>query len=132
MINDQMKNRYMIFTKFPFFPLKHYIRRENHNISHSDSLNTLSFCGPRIFGYYAFLTKKMRDSFFYFKKPFLENGLESPLIFVFFLKEKQNKKEKPLMRLMIRKGKSGKPSLGSGIRLLIGKVRWKCSTPLSP
>ena len=31
---------------------------------------------------------KRRDSFFYFKKPFLENGLESPLIFVFILKGK--------------------------------------------
>ena len=33
---------------------------------------------------------KRRDSFFYLKqkKPFLENGLESPLIFVFILKGK--------------------------------------------
>ena len=33
---------------------------------------------------------KRRDSFFLFKtkKPFLENGLESPLIFVFILKGK--------------------------------------------
>ena len=31
---------------------------------------------------------KMRDSFFFKKKLFLENGLESPLIFVFILKGK--------------------------------------------
>ena len=31
---------------------------------------------------------KRRDSFFYFKKQFLENGLKSPLIFVFILKGK--------------------------------------------
>ena len=31
---------------------------------------------------------KRRDSFFLFKKPFLENGLELPLIFVFILKGK--------------------------------------------
>ena len=31
---------------------------------------------------------KRRDSFFYLKKPFLENGLESSLIFVFILKGK--------------------------------------------
>ena len=46
-------------------------------------------CGPRIFGYYAFPTKKARLVFlFKTKKPFLENGLESPLIFVFILKGK--------------------------------------------
>ena len=33
-------------------------------------------------------TLKKQDSFFYLKKPFLENGLESPLIFVFILKGK--------------------------------------------
>ena len=44
--------------------------------------------GPHSFGYYAFPTEKRRDSFFYLKKPFLENGLESPLIFVFILKGK--------------------------------------------
>ena len=36
------------------------------------------------------------NSFFIWKKIiFLENDLESPLIFVLFLKEKQNKKENP-------------------------------------
>ena len=49
----------------------------------------LCICGPRIFGYYAFPTKKARLVFlFKTKKPFLENGLESPLIFVFILKGK--------------------------------------------
>ena len=40
---------------------------------------------------------KRRDSFFYFKikkKPFLENGLESPLIFVFILKGKNKIRNK--------------------------------------
>ena len=51
-------------------------------------LNFLTYCGPRIFGYYAFPTKKARLIFFIKKEPFLENGLESPLIFVFILKGK--------------------------------------------
>ena len=40
---------------------------------------------------------------FYFEKWFysLENDLESPLIFVLFLKGKQNKKEKPYVWLLI-------------------------------
>ena len=45
---------------------------------------------PAFFGYYAFPTKKKARLVFLFKtkKPFLENGLESPLIFVFILKGK--------------------------------------------
>ena len=39
---------------------------------------------PHFYGYYAFLTKKARLVFlFKTKKPFLENGLELLLIFVF-------------------------------------------------
>ena len=38
-------------------------------------------CGPRIFGYYAFPTKKTK-LVLYFEKPFLENGLKSPLFFL--------------------------------------------------
>ena len=51
-------------------------------------LELVTPCGPRIFGYYAFSTKKARLVFLFKKKPFLENGLESPLIFVFILKGK--------------------------------------------
>ena len=44
---------------------------------------------PAFLGYDAFPTKKARLVFFYLKKEsFLENGLESPLIFVFILKGK--------------------------------------------
>ena len=51
------------------------------------------FCGPRIFAYAFSLDDEL---IFYLKMIyFLENDLESPLIFVLFLKGKQNKKEKP-------------------------------------
>ena len=53
-----------------------------------------------------------------------KNDLESPLIFVLFLKGKQNKKKKTLS-VTFYFGKDGlqKTGLGLGIRLLIGKVR---------
>ena len=57
---------------------------ENHFIC-------FSMCGPRIFGYYAFPTKKARLVFLFKKKKktiLKKNGLESPLIFVFILKGK--------------------------------------------
>ena len=44
-------------------------------------------CGPRIFQLVRFPLDG-RDSLFDVGKPFLENGLESPLIFVFILKGK--------------------------------------------
>ena len=54
-------------------------------------------CGPRIFCYYAFPTKKCETRFFILKKkPFLENGLESPLIFVFILKGKTKYERKTI------------------------------------
>ena len=53
-----------------------------------------------------------------------ENDLESPLIFVLFLKGKQNKKEKTLsVTPYFGKGDLRKTGSGSGVRLLIGKVR---------
>ena len=39
---------------------------------------------PVFFCYYAFLSKKKAILVFYFEKPFLENDLKSPLIFVLF------------------------------------------------
>ena len=54
----------------------------------SKVIDKKTICGPRIFGYYAFPTKKARLVFLFLKKPFLENGLELPLIFVFILKGK--------------------------------------------
>ena len=45
------------------------------------------FMDPVFFAITRFPLKR-RDSFFYLKKPFLENGLESLLIFVFILKGK--------------------------------------------
>ena len=49
------------------------------------------FCGPRIFAYAFSLDDEL---IFYLKMIyFLENDLESPLIFVLYLKGKQNKKE---------------------------------------
>ena len=40
-------------------------------------------------------TTRWQARFLFEKDLFLENDLESPLIFVLFLKGKQNKKEKP-------------------------------------
>ena len=54
---------------------------------------------------------------------FLEKDLESPLIFVLFLKGKQNKKENPKYNSLFRKGGLWKTKSGSRVRLLIGKVR---------
>ena len=63
---------------------------------------------------------------FYLKNDFysLKINLESPLIFVLFLKGKQNKKEKPeVWLLVLEKVVCKKTGSGSGVRLLIGKVR---------
>ena len=65
---------------------------------------------------------------FYLKNDFysLKINLESPLIFVLFLKGKQNKKEKPeVWLLVLEKGGLWKTGSGSGVRLLIGKVRYE-------
>ena len=58
----------------------------------------------------------------YFEKTFLENSLELPLIFV-FLKGKQNYKENPKCDSLYKKQVCEKPSLGSRVWLLIGKVQ---------
>ena len=51
----------------------------------------MSNCGPRIFAHAFLLDDELA---FYLKMIyFLENDLESPLIFLLFLKGKQNKKE---------------------------------------
>ena len=52
----------------------------------------------------------------------LKNDLESPLIFVLFLKGKQNKKENPKCDSLFGKGGLRKIESGSEVRLLIGKV----------
>ena len=54
------------------------------------------FFGPRIFG--SRVLHSMASSIFIWKFDFIlikKNDSESPLIFVLFLKGKQNKKEKP-------------------------------------
>ena len=66
----------------------------------------------------------MTNSFFIWKMIyFLENNLESSLIFVLFLKGKQNKKENPKCDLILEKVICEKLNMDSKVRLLIGKVR---------
>ena len=63
---------------------------------------------------------------FYLKNWFIlikKNDLESSLIFVLFLKGKQNKKENPKCDSLFEKGGLWKTGSGSGARLFIGKVR---------
>ena len=54
---------------------------------------------------------------------FLENDLESPLIFVLFLKGKQNKKENTKCDSLFGKGDLRKTGSGLKVKLLIEKVR---------
>ena len=49
--------------------------------------------------------------------------LESSLIFVLFLRENKIRKKALSMTLYLEKTICGKPSLGSRVRLLVGKVR---------
>ena len=49
--------------------------------------------------------------------------LESPLIFVLFLKENKIRKKTLSVTPYLEKIVCGKPKLGLGVRLLIGKVR---------
>ena len=49
--------------------------------------------------------------------------LESPLIFVLFLRENKIRKKTLSVTPYLEKMVYGKPKLGSGVRLLIGKVR---------
>ena len=62
----------------------------------------LCLCGPRIFGYYTFPIKK-KMFVFYFEKPFLENGLESLLIFVLFSKWENKIRKKTLNVILDKK-----------------------------
>ena len=68
----------------------------------------------------------MANLIFILKNDFylLENDLESPLIFVLFFK-RVNKIRKKTLRMTPDFGKGGlrKTGSGSGVRLLIGKVR---------
>ena len=54
---------------------------------------------------------------------FLENDLELPLIFVLFLKGKQNKKENLKCDSLFLESGLRKTGSGSRVRLLVGKVR---------
>ena len=74
-----------------------------------------------------------RDSLFICEKLILEK-LESPPILFLFWRENKTKKKNP-KKWLHSFGKSmslRNPSLGLGIRLLIGKVPLGGSTPLSP
>ena len=75
--------------------------------------------------YFVLMRFPLNDELDLFWKMILlfENDLESPLIFVLFLKGKQNKKENPKCNSLFGKGSLWKTGSGSGVRLLIGKVR---------
>ena len=76
------------------------------------------------------------DFYFIWKSDFIwlfENDLESPLIFVLFLKGKHNKKEKPSVWLLIlEKVVCEKPDRVRGSGYLSGWYGKDRSTPLSP
>ena len=63
------------------------------------------------------------DLYLFMKIWFLEKGLESPLIFVLFLKRKKIRKKTLSVIPYLEKTICEKPKLGSEIKLLIGKVR---------
>ena len=72
----------------------------NNIIEYDKEGDPKPLCGPRILAQCsnAFPTRMASSIFFIWKFDFywlFENDLESPLIFVLFLKGKQNKKEKP-------------------------------------
>ena len=79
-------------------------------------------CGPRISGHAFSLDGELN---FYLKNWFylLENDLKLSLIFVLFLKGKQNKKKNPKCDSLFEKSGLWKIGLGSRVKLLIGKVR---------
>ena len=58
--------------------------------------------------------------------------LESSLIFVLFLKGKQNKKENPKCDFLFGKDRLWKTEFGLGVRLPIGKVQKDHNASLSP
>ena len=65
----------------------------NSHLKRKYIVNDKSICGPRILHHAFPLDGEL--VFLFAKILFLEKDLESPLIFVLFLKGKQNKKEKP-------------------------------------
>ena len=70
----------------------------------------------------------MASSPFYFENDlyiylFLENDLESPIIFVLFLKVNKIRKKILSVTSYLEKAVCEKPNMGSGARLLIGNVR---------
>ena len=83
-----------------------------------------SCCRPCIFA--RCIRTRWRDLFwFYLMKNmiFFIRDLESPLIFVLFLKGKQNKKENLSVTPYLENVVCEKLNLGSRVRLLIGKVQ---------
>ena len=88
--------------------------------------------GPRISAHVLPLDGKLA---FYLKMIhfFLENDLELPLIFVLFLKGKQNKKENPKCDSLFGKCDLWKkPNMGSRLGYLSGRYDKDHSTHLSP
>ena len=81
-----------------------------------------SSCGPCISAHALPLDSELD---FYLKNDLFikKNDLESPLIFVLFLKGKKNKKETLSVTPQLEKVVYEKLSRGLGVRLLIGKVR---------
>ena len=87
--------------------------------------------GPRIFSMMCSHSNGETCFFIYLvKNMFFRKDLESPLIFVLFLKGKQNKKENPKCDSLFKKTGLWKTESGSEIRLPIRKVRWWAVTPL--
>ena len=72
---------------------------------------------------------KRRESFYNLKNHF-KNDLESPLIVVYFKRENKIRNKKTLNVTLTKKMRvREKSSLGSGVKLLIGKVRWQAGHP---
>ena len=82
------------------------------------------FCGPRIL-HYAFLLKGETHFFILFdEKLIFKKRLGVATYFCFIFKGKPNKKENPKCNSLFGKKKVyKKPTLGSRVRLLIGKVQ---------
>ena len=75
-----------------------------------------NMCGPRILDVAFPLDGETRFSFIYLVKIwfFFRKDLESPLIFVLFLKGKQNKKENPKCDSLFGKDRLWKTEFGFG------------------
>ena len=88
------------------------------------------FCGPHISTHALPLDGKLT---FYLKMIyFLENDLESPLIFLLFLKGKKNKKENPRVTPYLVKVVCEKSDRVQGSGYLSGRYDKDRSIPLSP